>query len=87
MDARELLQDMMLDEGQEENGLYEGEEEPEIQEDSSSRRKRRGGIAAKSYSDNGQKEVSLNLEENYGEEINDQEEDDVEYAMQYMGSG
>jgi len=47
-DAGELLQDMMLEEGQEANGFYDGEDEPEIQEAPSSRRKRRGGIA-KSY--------------------------------------
>lgn len=73
-DARELLQDMMLEEGQEANGFYDGEDEPEIQEAPSSRRKRRGGIA-KSY-DVGEKDVSLNLEEQY-----DMGDDDVEYAI------
>ena len=64
----------MLEEGQEANGFYDGEDEPEIQEAPSSRRKRRGGIA-KSY-DVGEKDVSLNLEEQY-----DMGDDDVEYAI------
>ncbi len=60
----------MLEEGQQENEFYEGEEEPEIEQESSSRRKRRGGIA-KSYDD---RDDSINLEQQY--------DNDVDYAIE-----
>lgn len=71
-EARELLQDMMLEEGQESDQIH------------SSSHKRRGGIAGRSYSEDGtgqqHGEVSLNLDEGGQLEYDDEAaEDDPQY--------